>query len=138
MDTSTVTVRADTLGRRVVPRHFRSLEEKLQIVAEARAPEASVAAVARNRTSPATTTRQLDDMSRAISSDLMAVLTYIRTCTTSLLLLLIQLVSSNAAWDGAIPRGQRLSWQRRQLETKPARVALVTRTAVKTVVFRAA
>jgi len=47
MDTSTVTERADTLGRRVVPRHFRSLEDKLQIIAEARAPGASVAAVAR-------------------------------------------------------------------------------------------
>jgi transposase-like protein len=47
MDTSTVTVRADTLGRRVVPRQFRSLEDKLQIIAEARAPGASVAAIAR-------------------------------------------------------------------------------------------
>lgn len=47
MDTSTVTVRADTLGRRVVPRHFRSLEEKLRIIAEAQVPGASVAEVAR-------------------------------------------------------------------------------------------
>ena len=47
MDTSTVTVRADTLGRRVVPRHFRSLEEKLRIIAEARVRGASVAEVAR-------------------------------------------------------------------------------------------
>jgi transposase len=47
MDTSTVTVRADTLGRRVVPRQFRSVEDKLRIIAEARAPGASVAAVAR-------------------------------------------------------------------------------------------
>jgi len=47
MDTSTVTVRADTLGRRVVPRQFRSLEDKLRIIAEARAPGASVAAVSR-------------------------------------------------------------------------------------------
>lgn len=49
MDTSTVTVRADTLGRRVVPRHFRSLEDKLRMIAEARAPGASVAAVARRQ-----------------------------------------------------------------------------------------
>ena len=47
MDTSTVTVRADTLGRRVVPRQFRSLEEKLRIIAEARVPGASVAEVSR-------------------------------------------------------------------------------------------
>jgi transposase len=47
MDTSTVAVRADTLGRRVVPRRFRSLEEKLRLIAEARAAGASVAAVAR-------------------------------------------------------------------------------------------
>ena len=46
MDTSTVE-RADTLGRRVVPRRFRSLEEKLGIIAEARVPGASIAAVAR-------------------------------------------------------------------------------------------
>lgn len=47
MDTSTVAVRADTMGRRVVPRQFRSVEDKLRIIAEARAPGASVAAVAR-------------------------------------------------------------------------------------------
>jgi transposase-like protein len=47
MDTSTVVARADTLGRRVVARRFRSLEEKLRIIAEATAPGASVAAVAR-------------------------------------------------------------------------------------------
>lgn len=47
MDTSTVADRADTLGRRVVPRHFRSLAEKLKIIAEVRASGASVAAVAR-------------------------------------------------------------------------------------------
>jgi len=47
MDTSTVLARADTLGRRVVPRQHRSLAEKLRIVAEARVPGASVAAVAR-------------------------------------------------------------------------------------------
>lgn len=47
MDTSTVAVRADTLGCRVVPRRFRSLEEKLRLIAEARAAGASVAAVAR-------------------------------------------------------------------------------------------
>jgi transposase len=47
MDTSTVVASADTLGRRVVPRRFRSLEEKQRIIAEAMAPAASVAAVAR-------------------------------------------------------------------------------------------
>jgi transposase len=47
MDTSTVVARADTLGRRVVSRRFRSLEEKQRILAEATAPAASVAAVAR-------------------------------------------------------------------------------------------
>ena len=47
MDTSTVVVRADTLGRRVVPRRFRSVEEKRQIIAETQAPGASVASVAR-------------------------------------------------------------------------------------------
>jgi transposase len=47
MDTSTVERRADTLGRRVVPRQFRSLEDKLRIIDEARVPGASVAAVAR-------------------------------------------------------------------------------------------
>lgn len=47
MDTSTVDSRADTLGRRVVPRQFRSLEDKLRIIDEARVSGASVAAVAR-------------------------------------------------------------------------------------------
>ena len=47
MDTSTVAVRADTLGRRVVSRHFRSLAEKLNMIAEVRASGASVAEVAR-------------------------------------------------------------------------------------------
>src|SRR5215471_7488014 len=47
MDTSTVVARADTIGQRVVPRRFRSLEEKQRIIAEATAPAASVAAVAR-------------------------------------------------------------------------------------------
>ena len=47
MDTSTVVERADTLGRRVVPRQFRSLEDKRRIIAEAQVPGVSVAAVAR-------------------------------------------------------------------------------------------
>lgn len=47
MDTSTVAARADSLGRRVVPRRFRGLEEKRRIMAEARAPGGSVAAAAR-------------------------------------------------------------------------------------------
>ena len=47
MDTSTVAVRADTLGRRVVPRHLRSLADKLNMIAEARVAGDSVAAVAR-------------------------------------------------------------------------------------------
>ena len=47
MDTSTVGPRADTLGRRVVPRRFRSLDEKLVIIAEAKVPGASIAAIAR-------------------------------------------------------------------------------------------
>lgn len=47
MDTSTVESRADTLGRRVVARRFRSLEEKRRIIAETRSPGGSVAAVAR-------------------------------------------------------------------------------------------
>ena len=46
MDTSTVVTRVDTLGRRVAPRQFRSLEAKRRIVAEAQA-SGSVAAVAR-------------------------------------------------------------------------------------------
>ena len=48
MDTSTVEGRADTLGRRVVARRFRSLEEKLAIIAEARVPGASIAAISRH------------------------------------------------------------------------------------------
>ena len=47
MDTSTVEERADTLGRRVVPRRFRSLEDKLKILADARTSGGSVAAIAR-------------------------------------------------------------------------------------------
>ena len=47
MDTSTVTAAVDTLGRRVAPRHYRSVEEKIQIVTESRMPGASVAEVAR-------------------------------------------------------------------------------------------
>lgn len=51
MDTHTVardeSVALDTLGRRVVPRNHRSIEEKRRIVAETRDPGASVAAVAR-------------------------------------------------------------------------------------------
>ena len=46
MDTSTVIRRVDTLGRRVAPRQFRSVEDKRQIIAEARA-NGSVASVAR-------------------------------------------------------------------------------------------
>jgi transposase-like protein len=47
MDTSTVAVRKDTLGRPVVPRRLRSLEDKLKLITEARSPGSSVAAVAR-------------------------------------------------------------------------------------------
>lgn len=48
MDTSTVTAAAvDTMGRRVAPRQFRTVEEKALIVAETRAPGVSVAEVAR-------------------------------------------------------------------------------------------
>jgi len=36
MDTSAVAVRADALGRRLVPRHFRSLADKLSMIAEVR------------------------------------------------------------------------------------------------------
>jgi transposase-like protein len=46
MDTSTVRTRVDSLGRRLAPRQHRSLEDKLQIIAEARSA-GSVAAVAR-------------------------------------------------------------------------------------------
>lgn len=48
MDTSTVAAAAvDTMGRRVAPRQFRTVEEKARIVAETRAPGVSVAEVAR-------------------------------------------------------------------------------------------
>jgi transposase len=47
VDTSTVIAAFDTLGRRVAPRHYRSVEEKIQIVTESRMPGASVAEVAR-------------------------------------------------------------------------------------------
>ena len=47
MDTSTVIAAVDTLGRRVAPRHYRSVEEKIKIVTESRMPGASVADVAR-------------------------------------------------------------------------------------------
>jgi transposase len=47
VDTSTVIAAVDTLGRRVAPRHYRSVEEKIQIVTESRMPGASVAEVAR-------------------------------------------------------------------------------------------
>jgi transposase len=45
--TSTVIAAVDTLGRRVAPRNFRTVEEKIQIVTESRMPGASVAEVAR-------------------------------------------------------------------------------------------
>ena len=47
MDTSAAIAAVDTLGRRVAPRHFRSVEEKIRIVTESRRPGASVAEVAR-------------------------------------------------------------------------------------------
>jgi len=47
MDSSTLEKRAEVSGRKVVTRRFRSLEDKLQIIRDARAPGASVAAVAR-------------------------------------------------------------------------------------------
>jgi transposase len=47
MDTSTVAAAIDTMGRRVAPRQFRTVEEKARIVAETRAPGVSVAEVAR-------------------------------------------------------------------------------------------
>jgi transposase len=47
VDTSTAISAVDTLGRRVAPRHFRTVEEKVQIVTESRLPGASVAEVAR-------------------------------------------------------------------------------------------
>ncbi len=47
MDTSTAIAAVDTLGRRVAPRRFRTVEEKIEIVTESRVPGASVADVAR-------------------------------------------------------------------------------------------
>ena len=47
MDTSTVEVPVDTLGRRVGSRRHRTIEEKLAIVAETRVAGCSVAEVAR-------------------------------------------------------------------------------------------
>jgi transposase len=48
MDTSTaILASVDTLGRRIAPRHYRSDDEKLKIVAESRVPGTSVAEVAR-------------------------------------------------------------------------------------------
>jgi transposase len=48
MDTSTaVLAPVDTLGRRIAPRHYRSDDEKLEIVAESRVAGTSVAEVAR-------------------------------------------------------------------------------------------
>jgi transposase len=47
VDTSTVIAAVDTLGRRVAPRRFRTVDVKIQIVTESRMPGASVAEVAR-------------------------------------------------------------------------------------------
>ena len=47
MDTSTAASAIDTLGRRVARRRFRTVEEKVRIVAESRVPGTSVAEVAR-------------------------------------------------------------------------------------------
>jgi transposase len=47
MDTSTLTVATDTLGRRIARRRHRTIEEKRAIVAESLEPGASVAQVAR-------------------------------------------------------------------------------------------
>src|ERR1700736_3555940 len=47
VDTSTAISAVDTLGRRVAPRRYRTVEEKIQIVTESRMPGASVAEVAR-------------------------------------------------------------------------------------------
>src|SRR6185312_11595283 len=44
---STVPAAVDTMGRRVAPRQFRTIEEKARIIAETRAPGVSVAEVAR-------------------------------------------------------------------------------------------
>jgi transposase len=45
--TSTAIAGVDTLGRRVAPRRFRTVEEKIQIVTESRVRGTSVAEVAR-------------------------------------------------------------------------------------------
>src|ERR1700738_1721386 len=47
VDTSTAISAVDTLGRRVAPRRYRTVEEKIQIVTESRMPGASVAEGAR-------------------------------------------------------------------------------------------
>jgi transposase len=47
VDTSTATAAVDTLGRRVAPRQYRTVKEKIQIVAESRVLGMSVAEVAR-------------------------------------------------------------------------------------------
>src|SRR6267154_1094189 len=47
VDTSTAISAVDTLGRRVAPRRYRTVEEKIQICTESRLPGASVAEVAR-------------------------------------------------------------------------------------------
>ncbi len=64
MDTCTAISAVDTLGRRVAPRQFRTVEEKIQIVTESRVPGASVAEVARrhgvNANQLFTWRRQLD------------------------------------------------------------------------------
>ena len=52
MDTSTAVGWTDTLGRRVVPRHFRSLEGKSKMIAESRLAGASVGAIALARGKP--------------------------------------------------------------------------------------
>jgi transposase len=47
VDTSTPIAAVDTLGRRVAPRRYRTVEEKIQIVTESRVLGASVSEVAR-------------------------------------------------------------------------------------------
>lgn len=47
MDTSTPIAAVDTLGRRVAPRRYRTVEKKVQIVTESRVLGASVSEVAR-------------------------------------------------------------------------------------------
>ena len=47
MGTFTAIAAVDTLGRRVAPRRYRTVEEKVQIVTDSRVPGASVAEVAR-------------------------------------------------------------------------------------------